>query len=166
MRLLIAIIMGMGAGIVALTAATESAPFSRYQIIIDQSPFGGNAGGPAGDAPSPLRDQYLLVGVVNEEGQPLQAVIQDRANVHRIHFRSEGETINNEVKVVKIEANPAKIVLQKGLDTASLSLQPRTTAASPTPVAAPGAPGAPTMSGAAAPGAPGEPRRIPFRRGN
>jgi hypothetical protein len=132
--------------------------FARYQIIIDRSPFGAIASGPGPAAAFAAR--FNFVGLVSSNGvqSRLQAIIQDKEG-NRSYFKSEGEAIED-IKVVKIEEKPAKVVLQKGLESATLTFQEQSKVALPPPQAAPQQPQAPP-----GPGVPG-PRRIPFRRAN
>ena len=117
--------------------------------------------------------RYAFVGMVSttENNHPL-AIIQDKEQNNRIYFKAEGDMIDT-IKVVKIGQSPPKLVLQQGLEVATLSYQAR--GGGPLPVLAPGmAQPMPNMPNIAAPGttAPGTfartqptPRRIPFRRG-
>jgi hypothetical protein len=141
----------------------ETTDFSRYQVILDHTPFGPVTGGPDTALPN-FTARYLFVAVVSSNGEDgvLQAIIQDK-EANRSYFRGQGETLDNNVKVLRIEAKPAKLVLQSGLEVGTLTFQERTAAAAG-PVAAPGAPGIP---GAPPPmPTPTGVRRIPFRRGN
>ena len=145
--------------------ATDGAhDLGRYKVIIDRAPFCASAGAAAAAQPN-FANRYAFVGMVSttENNRPL-AIIQDKEQNNRIHFKAEGDTIDT-VKVVKIEQSPAKLVLQQGLEVATLSYQAH--GAGPLPVPAPGmAQSTPNMA------APGTfvrtqpvPRRIPFRRG-
>jgi hypothetical protein len=133
---------------------------ARYQIIIDRSPFGALATGPA-NAPS-FAARFTFVGLVNSNGieSRLQAIIHDK-DANRSYFKSEGETIDD-IKVVKVEDKPAKVVLQKGLESATLTYQEKGNVALPQQ---PMAPQQPQPSAPTPGGVPG-PRRIPFRRAN
>jgi hypothetical protein len=143
-------------------SAVEQGGFARYQIIIDRAPFGVTAGGPVAEAQPGFSTRYTFVGLVKTESSgTLLAIIYDK-DKNRSYFLAEGETIPNEnVKLVRIErSTPSnKIVLQQGLESATLSYQPAGTA----PTAASPSPGAPPP--AQQPGqVPGR-RRIPFMRG-
>jgi hypothetical protein len=145
--------------------AGAPADFSRYQIILDRSPFGPvTAVGAAEVAPS-FSQKYQLVALVNSNAGlgVLQAVILDRES-NRTFFRAAGETVEGAVKLVSIQHQPPKIVLQAGLETASLSFVDRPNA--PISVAAAAPPPNPPGGPAAAPtGRPTSPvQRIPFRR--
>ena len=139
--------------------AAEQQDFSRYQIIIDRTPFGTTGGNPAPDAQPSFSTKFAFVGLVKtESNQALLAIIQDKEK-NRPYFVGEGETIpNDNVKLVRIERSPSKIVLQQGLETATLVYQAHGTAAPVTPV----------NTGAPQPGQPSAPvpgrRRIPFMR--
>lgn len=142
-------------------AATESQDFSRYQVIIDRAPFGVTTGpGPVPDAQPPFSARFTFVGLVKTEGDGmLRAIVQDKER-NRSYFVAENETIPNDtVKIVRIEHSPSKIVLQQGLETATLSYQAGGAVAAPSPAVGtpqqPGQPSAP-VSGR---------RRIPFQRG-
>jgi hypothetical protein len=140
--------------------AEDTHDFKRYKIIIDRSPFGPIAGSPAATAAQPsFATRYALVGMVDSnlsEG-PVQAIIEDKGG-HRTYFKAEGEMIDD-VKVMRIDADPPqKILLQRGLETGTLTYPERGGAGAPPPAVTP-QPGPGPM---AAP----VPRRIPFQRGN
>ena len=147
--------------------ATDGAHgLGRYEVIIDRAPFCASAGAAVAAAQPNFANRYTFVGVVSttEDNRPL-AIIQDKEQNNRIHFKAEGDTIDN-VKVVKINQSPAKLELQQGLEVATLSYQAR--AGAPLPVLVPGM-AQPTPGIAATPGTFARtqpvPRRIPFRRG-
>ena len=147
---------------VSIARSTETYEFSRYQVILDRGPFGPITGGPGGPGSAPpFSARYTLVGIVNSNAA-LQAIIFDK-EANRSYFRAEGESIDD-VKVVRIEQTPAKLVIQKGLETATLTFEQKPN----TPGTAIGATQPPQpgiLPGAPSPGAP-TPRRIPFRRGS
>src|SRR5436190_62079 len=93
----------------------------------------------------------------------LSAILFDK-EANRSYFRAEGESLDANISVVKIDVTqrPPKLVLKNGLMTATLTFPERTAsaAAAPQPNANPAAPGTPgpTTSPTI--------RRIPFRRGN
>jgi|GEM_PF-903122 len=156
----------------AVGATGETHDSNRYKVIVDHAPFCASAGVASAAAQPNFATRYAFVGVVSttEDNRPL-AIIQDKEQNNRIHFKAEGETIDT-VKVMKIEQSPAKLVLQQGLEVATLSFQ-EARGGMP-PALAPGmarqAPGmAPPATGTPAPGAlvrtQPTPRRIPFRRG-
>ena len=146
--------------------ATETPDFSRYQPLIDRSPFGQVQGAGAELAPNWIAN-YVFSGVTQSNaGQgAVQAIITTKDNSHW-YFRSEGETIDVSIAVMKIDLNPKqpKLVLKNGLETGTLTFPERSAVPQTTPPGAP--PGiAPPQGGA--PGAvPPTVRRIPFRRGN
>jgi len=161
----------------ALAAEDATRDFQRYQVIIDRMPFGGQLGGAAGNNAAPFASRFVLVGLVsaNGPGGELQAVISDKSVQNRIYFKGEGETVDG-VKVVKI--NPdlpnRSVVLQQGLETATLTFPERREVVPPRrPAGVPGLPGMPAAVDAApaaenppttAPASATPPRRIPFRR--
>lgn len=133
--------------------AAESHDFSRYQVILDRSPF-GPVSGPADAVQPNFAARFAFVGLATTgENQPLIAFIHDRER-NRIYPRAEGESIEG-ITVVRVEKSPAKLVLKLGLEVATLALEPR-----PSVGVAPMAQPQPAQ-----PGAPGPVRRIPFRRG-
>ena len=154
--------------IVATSAlASESQDFSRYQIIVDRSPFGPvTAAGTPETVPN-FAQRFQLVGIVTSNGAAatVQAVLLDKdANPARSWFKAEGEMIEGGVKVLRIQdalTSKAKVVLQFGLETAALSFPERPVG----PVAAP-VPGQPQPAPGTVPARPPFPSRIPFRRSN
>ena len=155
-----------------IAAAEEARDPDRYKVIVDRAPFCASAIAAAAAQPN-FATRFAFVGVVSitEDDRPL-AIIQDKEQNNRIYFKAEGDMIDT-IKVVKIGQSPPKLVLQQGLEVATLSYQAR--AGGPQP-------GGPIMGmaqptpGSVAPGtaatvAPGfartqpTPRRIPFRRG-
>jgi hypothetical protein len=131
--------------------------FGRYQVIVDRAPFGANAGAPEAEAQPNFAARYGFIGLVKTQGAgPLLAMVQDKER-NKNYFLAEGETIPNEsVKVLHIERSPSKLVLQQGLETATLAYLP--TGSAPPMTTAP-----PQPPGPAAP--PVGRRRIPFMRG-
>jgi hypothetical protein len=135
----------------------EPHDFSRYQLIIERKPFGAMPGqetaGPTGPS---WKDRFVFVGVVSSEdnSQVLAIILSPQAN--RTYFRAEGETIED-VKIVRIDRSvpTPKLVLQQGLETATLAYQPTAVGG--------GGPAAPAIQQPGAPVPPG-PRRVPFRR--
>jgi hypothetical protein len=148
----------VGAGWVA--QANDTHDFTRYQIILDRSPFGSVTGGGA-DIPQPnFSARYGFVGTAQlSEASPLLAIIQDK-ETSRTYFKAEGETIGN-TTVVRIGKSPGgKLVLKQGLEVATLTLETKAgVGAAPAGIGQP-QPGQP-------PGmmSPSGVRRIPFRRG-
>ena len=138
----------------AIGATDEVHDFSRYKVITDRAPFCTATGAAAAAQPS-FAARYVFVGVVSttEDNRPL-AIIEDKERNNRIYFKAEGETIDS-TKVVKVEQSPAKLVLQQGLEVATLLYQAR--GGNLPPAAAP-APGTFTRAQPVQ-------RRIPFRRG-
>ena len=146
--------------------ATEPQDFVRYQVIVDRSPFGLVTAANMPEAVPSFAQRVQLVGIVTSTGQPIlvQAVLYDR-EATRSWFKAEGEMIDGGVKVALIQdplTSKAKVVLQYGLERASLTFPERAAGSAATPV-----PGQPTVN---APGAvpmrPPFPGRIPFRRSN
>jgi hypothetical protein len=152
----------------ATPSAEETHGFARYQIILDRSPFGPVPGSanPAAAAQPGFSQRLTLVGIVQSNGQDgvVQAIIDDKTG-HRTYFKTEGEAIDD-VKVLHIEIKPPQsVVVQRGLETATLTFpEPSATAAQP-PGARPPQPGSAMQSEPNAPPPVGI-RRIPFRRGN
>ena len=111
--------------ILSTAVADESQDFGRYQIIIDRSPFGHvTASGMSGSTPG-FAQRFQLVGIVTSTGLPTtpQAVLFDK-EANRSWFKSEGEMIDGNIRVVKIQdsfTNKAKVMLQCGLETATLT---------------------------------------------
>jgi len=138
--------------------------FSRYQIIVDRSPFGSP--GTAADAPqAPFAARFNLIGLAQlSDKQPLMAIIQDKEANNRIYFKSAGDSIGG-VAVVSVEKSPtAKLVLKQGLETATLTLETKPGNEKPLP----GSMGRPLPQQLVQPRGPGSApgsRRIPFIRG-
>lgn len=162
-------IVWLVAGVFLLQGASdlgaETPGFDQYQVIIDRAPFGGLAGAP-GTSPQPsFADNYVFVGIVSENGRVL-AVIQPRGNP-RAEFKAEGESIGD-VTIAKIEPNgdKSKLVLQRGVEKATLSFPPRTGEGAPPLImqaAMQPVPPAPAPAPSVVNVAPR--RRIPFRKG-
>ena len=173
------VVLALAGGTAAVRAQTQTVELARYQVIITQSPFGplpSETHTGLGDAPAPFAAKYQLVGLVSSNcpEQTLLAVIFDKGN-NRCYFKAEGEMLgetndSESVKVVRIEREPAKLVLQHGLETSALTFVERSNQAGPGP-GVPQPPGLQLPPGFPAPGAaPTAPpgfRRIPtpFRRG-
>ena len=157
---------GIGLTVAAVGAvvagAQEAHEFARYQVILDRMPFGAvGPGNGVGKGPE-FAQRYVFVGRVSTTNDGLLAIIQDRAE-NRNHFKEAGEMIGD-VKVLKIEESPPRLVLQKGQETATLAYQPRV---EPRPAPAPGAAPGPQPQPQPSTGAPGQvplPRPLPFRR--
>jgi len=161
--------MFVGVGMVfiaGIAGATETADFARYQSIIDRSPFGQVQGTPTDAAPNWLAN-YVFSGIIqsNSGNGAVQAIISTKDN-NRWYFRAEGETVDSDVTIQKIDLNPKspKVVLKKGQETGTLSFPERTAVAAPNAPPPPGV--ANPAPGAGVPAAPPTIRRIPFRRGN
>ncbi len=147
--------------VVASGMCTEEAhDISRYQIIIDRSPFGAIPGSANAAQPN-FSTRFVLVGLVdsNSAAQQLQAIIMDKEK-NSTYFKSEGESIED-VKILHIESKPAKVVIQKELETATLTYADRPNSTGPSPAGTPQAP-----PGFAPPNPARVGGRIPFRRGN
>jgi hypothetical protein len=177
------LVLGGAAGAMLTHGATSAnRDFSRYQPIVDRLPFGG-ANTPAGGVSQPgFATRFTLVGMVssNYPAGALQAILLDKSAQNKTYFRAEGETIDG-VKIIKIndELPNRSVVLQQGLETATLIYEarrttpPRLGAPLPGVLLPPGAP-APNPEEAVpavpAPSVPETgtgttpPRRIPFRR--
>ncbi len=170
------------------SAATNGSPperdFSRYQPIIDRLPFGGAAGGALTANQPNFAGRFVLIGMVssNFPSGKVQAILLDKTAQNKTYFRSEGEMIDG-TKVVKIndELPNRSVVLQQGLETATLTYEVRRTTVprpaafgtrppgSPNPMAgspepAEGTAVAPDPTTTATVPLPSSPRRIPFRR--
>ena len=141
----------------SVAGTTDTVSFARYQPIIDRSPFGQVQSGAADPTPNWMT-RFTWGGLVvsNAGIGPVQAIILDKEG-NRTYFRAEGETIDPGVKVLRIEQQPPKLVLQNGLETGTLTFQDRPTVAAASIAPPPGAPAA---------ASPTTIRRIPFRRGN
>lgn len=147
--------------------ADETQDFAKYQIIIDRSPFGPVTAAGVPDAVPNFAQRFQLVGIVTSTGMPVaaQAVLSDK-EANRSWFKAEGDTIDGGVKVIRIQdalTSKAKVVLQFGLETATLTFAERPN----TPATAAPQPGQPPQP--APGGMPGRPPivgRIPFRRSN
>ena len=161
--------VSIGMGLVMLCCASfaeESPDFSRYQALIDRSPFGQVQGAGAELAPNWIAN-YVFSGLTqsNAGEGAVQAIITTKDNSHW-YFRSEGETIDVSIAVMKIDLNPKqpKLVLKNGLETGTLTFPERSTVSQPV---APGVPPGIAPPQAGVPSAvPPTVRRIPFRRGN
>ncbi|MEI6085654.1 MAG: hypothetical protein WCS70_15325 [Verrucomicrobiota bacterium] len=150
-----------------LTGAAVAEDFSRYQIVIDRSPFGPVTGpGPTEAAPG-FSQRYQFVALVNSNGGQgvLQAIIFDK-EANRSYFRAQGDSLDNNVKVERIDLEPPKLVLKSGLETAQLTFQARAAGPAPVAIARPGMPPQAEAQPVPLPGQPNVIRRIPFRRGN
>jgi hypothetical protein len=149
-----------------VSLAEETHDFARYQVIVDRSPFGPVPGSQATATALPsFATRFALVGIVQSNGQDgvVQAIIEDKGS-HNTYFKTVGEAVDD-VKVLHIEVEkPQSIVLQRGLETATLTFAEL---GSKTPTAAASAPqaGSALQPGPAAP-VPVGVRRIPFRRGD
>lgn len=136
--------------------AVEHPDFSRYQVILDRAPFGATTGGADAQVQPNFATRFAFVGLVKTQGSgPLMAMVQDK-EANRTHFLVEGAMITNAgVQVVRIERDPSKVVLQQGLETATLAYTPGGGGSPTTMAPQPSGPTAPTMGR----------RRIPFMRG-
>ena len=147
-----------------LTPAKDGHDFSRYQIILDRSPFSPPAG--SADTPQPsFATRFGFIGTAKtNDADPIMAVIQDKEANNRIYFKTEGETIGA-VSIVSIGESPgAKLVLKQGLETATLTLETKAGVGAPPPAPTTGE--NPLLPGQPPPGLQPGVRRIPFRRGN
>ena len=165
--LLMAVAVAPGGG--TSKTSTNAHDFSRYQIILDRSPFCPPAD--AINAPqAPFASRFSFIGTAKtNDNDPVTAIIQDKEANNRIYFKTEGDTIGA-VTIVSISQSPgAKVVLKQGLETATLTLETKATVGAPTPApaAAPAVnPGLPGFPGQPATGVQAPVRRIPFRRGD
>jgi hypothetical protein len=158
--LLAAVTATVDTGTIART--TDAHSFSRYQVIVDRSPFGTVAAAGT-ETPQPnFAVRFVFIGTAKlSEKQPLMAIIQDKEANNRTFFKSAGDSIGT-VSIVRVEKSPtAKLVLKQGLETATLVLETKTAPGKPIPSAATPAPAgqAPAMS------SPSPVRRVPFQRG-
>jgi hypothetical protein len=154
--------MSAGAFVSASVAgAAESYKYDRYQVILLRAPFGPVSATETGASP-PFASQLQLVGFVYSNSVLPQAIIQDK-QANRTYFKAEGEVIDD-VKLVSIDLTARKVVTQKGLEKATLTVEQRPN----TPLPSGGAPAVarPVVPGQPRPIAPPGVRRIPFRRGN
>ena len=142
-------------------AAEVLKDFSRYQPIIDRAPFGAVAGAQQEAPQASFATRYGFVGLASDRDGKIVAAVEDKEmNPRRTYFVTQGDTFNS-VKVVQINWDPARrdpsrLMLQAGLETATLVFEPR----------AGGAPGAPPTAmppGGQPPTPPGA-RRVPFLR--
>jgi hypothetical protein len=163
--LLMAVAVAPGGGV--SKPATNVHEFSRYQIILDRSPFSPPAG--SVDTPQPgFATRFSFIGTAKtNDAEPLMAIIQDKEANNRIYFKTEGDSMGA-VSIVSIGQSPgAKLVLKQGLETATLTLETKASVgAAPLPSAP--TPGANPLllGGQPTSGAPAGVRRIPFRRGD
>lgn len=133
--------------------AETAQDFSRYQIIIDRSPFGAvKTAAVDSAANTPTFQRYQLVAIVVSNGGlgPVQAGIFDRES-NRSYYLAAGESIDTGLKVIKIdERPPVKVELMAGLERAQLTFQDR-----------PSTPAAPVAGGIRPPFTPGNPSPNP-----
>jgi hypothetical protein len=142
---------------------TEPSAFTRYQAIIDRAPF-GTVGAIGAVAPPGFAARFAFVGVVTTvDTNRALAMIQDRQS-NRTHFKAEGEDVDG-IKVLRIERKPAKLVMQQGLEQATLTYEQRPSAPAPPNGGVAWQPGGVPMPNAPSASLPASPRRIPFRRG-
>jgi hypothetical protein len=146
--------------------AEETHDFARYEIIIKRSPFGPVPGTQSASSAQPsFATRFVLVGLVQSNGEDgvVQIIIEDK-QAHRTYFRAEGEAMDD-VTVLHIEVQPPQsVVLQRVLETATLTFSEQASATASAPKSGP-------QPGPALPPVPGAavvpvPRRIPFQRGN
>ena len=161
MKRLLALVVLTGNAL-AVTTGGDAGDFARYQSIVDRAPFGAIQGAPTDAAPNWLaRWQYVGNTVSNSGNGPVQAILFDKES-NRSYFRAEGEAVDANVTVVKIDITqrPPKVILKNGLETATLTFPERTAVA--------GVPGNQPPAQNPVPGGAQPPtiRRIPFRRGN
>jgi hypothetical protein len=158
----------LGAVLAAGVTGATTTDFTRYQSIIDRSPFGQVQSNVPDAAPNWLAN-YVFCGLIqsNSGNGAVQAIISTKDN-NRWVFRAEGEIVDSDVVVQKIDQSQrsTKVVLKKGLETGTLAFPERTAvpmAAAPNPAMPPGVGAPPPAAGGAVPPTI---RRIPFRRGN
>jgi len=139
--------------------ATNAHDFSRYQIILDRSPFSPPAG--SADAPQPgFSTRFSFIGTAQmSTDAPVMAFIQDKQDNNRIYCKTEGESMGAATVVAISQSPRAKLVLKQGLETATLTLETKATVGP-----APAMPN-PEFERRPIPGVPPGVRRIPFRRG-
>ena len=158
----------LGVGVVAgITVRAETTDFAKYKSLIDRSPFGQVQGTPTEAAPNWLAN-YVFCGLTqsNSGAGAIQAIISMKDS-NRWVFRAEGETVDSDVTVLKIDDNPksTKVVLKKGLETGTLTFPERTAVAMAAPAPVPPGVANPAPN-TGVPAVPPTIRRIPFRRGN
>ena len=163
---------GLALVVATVALANEPADFSRYQIIIDRSPFGAVTAAGVPDALPNFAQRFQLVGLVTANGSPgkVLAILLDR-DANRSWFKTEGEWIKADsdpndtgVKVVQIQdaqTTKPKVIIQFGLERATLSFSERPAGPAVAPV-----PGQPQPAPGAMPARPPFAGRIPFRRSN
>ena len=145
--------------------AADTHSFSRYQVIVDRSPFGTPSAG--ADAPqAPFATRFNFIGTAQlSDSEPLLAIVQDKEANNRIYFKSAGQAIGP-VTVVSVEKWPAaKLVLKQGLETATLTLETKPGAGKPAMSMGGGRPSFPSPAQPRGPAVSPGPRRIPFFRG-
>lgn len=161
-RVMIAVAL---AGLSTARADEKLRDFSRYQAIIDRSPFGAAAGGPTEVVQGSFAARYSFVGLASDKDGKIVAAVEDKEiNPRRTYFVSEGDTFNG-IKVVRINWDPARrdpsrLMLQSGLETATLVFEPRSGGSGAAPTPPPGI--APPTGGPPIP--PPGARRTPFLR--
>jgi hypothetical protein len=138
--------------------AAEVHEFARYQVIIERAPFGSVSGRDEARGPD-FAQRYQFVGQVSTKDNQLLVIVHDKTT-NRSYFRAPGENIED-VKVVRLErGSPPRLVIQKGVEVATLVLQSRPSISGPASSAPGAAPVPMTPEAGTTPG-----RRIPFRRG-
>lgn len=145
-------------------SSTNVHDFSRYQIILDRSPFSPPAG--SVEVPQPgFASRFSFIGTAQtNDDEPVMAIIEDKEANNRIYFKTAGETIGA-VTIVSIGQSPgAKLLLKQGLETATLTLEAKASVGAAPSATTPGE--NPLQPGGPMPGAPAGVRRIPFRRGS
>lgn len=163
--------------------AGEPASFDHYHVIIETSPFGGIATGPGAEVLPNFAERYQFVGhVPGQADDGVLAVLFDTER-NRTELVPAGGVFG-EVELVEIDINDQspKIIIQKGLESATLRMKSREEALAASAKNAI----APTKGTAPAPVRPGvvtpnptttgdssqdrivmpRRRRIPFRRGD
>ncbi len=155
------------AGISTVRADEKLRDLSRYQSIIDRSPFGAVAGAAQEVTQASFAARYGFVGLASDKDGKIVAAVEDKEiNPRRTYFLTEGDTFNS-IKVVQINwdpsrRDPSRLMLQSGLETATLVYEPRAGGGG-SPGPSPGAPPnvVPPIGGPVPP--PGA-RRTPFLR--
>jgi hypothetical protein len=147
-----------------LSFASESPDFARYQPLIDRPPFGQVQGSGATELAPNWVANFVFSGLTqsNRGEGAVQAIISTKDNT-KWYFRTEGETLADNIVVLKIDLSQKqpKLVLKNGLETGTLTFPERSTVAPAAPTAPP-AMGVPQQPSAVPPTI----RRIPFRRAN
>ena len=142
---------------VGAASAADTLDFSRYQILIDRGLFGDISKPNQPGQQPPFAEKLALVAVLqsNDAAGPVQVIIEDKGSHKTYPPRTEGETIGegaDAVKVVHIVAEkPESVVVQSGIETATLTFSKTAAASAPVPGMPGPMPGVAPMPGPAQP---------------